>query len=36
MIHQGSCHSMGAINVRCLPEVDLDSLEVQHFNGRDL
>ena len=29
-------NSMGAINVRCLPEVDLDSLEVQHFNGRDL
>ena len=29
-------NAMAAINVRCLPEVDLDSLKVQHYNGRDL
>jgi hypothetical protein len=27
---------MAAINVRCLEDVDLSSLKIQHFNGRDL
>jgi hypothetical protein len=27
---------MAAINVRCLPEVDLEALKVHHYNGRDL
>ena len=29
-------NAMAAINVRCLPEVDLDSLKVQHYDGRKL
>jgi hypothetical protein len=26
--------AIGAINVRCIPDLDLDSLEVRHFDGR--
>ena len=29
-------NAVGAINVRCLEGVDLDSLEVRHFDGRAL
>ncbi|MFZ5755401.1 MAG: GFA family protein [Pseudomonadota bacterium] len=29
-------NEMAAINVRCLEGVDLDALNVQHFNGRDI
>src|SRR3954465_11060492 len=27
---------MGAINIRCLEDIDLDSVPVQHFDGRAL
>lgn len=27
---------MTAINARCLENVDLDSIEIQHFNGKDV
>ena len=28
--------AMAAVNVRCLEGVDVEALEVKHFNGRDL
>ena len=31
-----SGEAMPAVNVRCLEGVDVESLQVQHFNGRDL
>lgn len=31
-----SGNKMAAINLRCLQDFDLDSLEVTHFNGREL
>lgn len=27
--------SMAAVNIRCLENIDLDSIAVTHFNGRD-
>jgi hypothetical protein len=29
-------NAIAAVNVRCLEGVDLDTIPVQHFNGRDL
>lgn len=29
-------NEMIALNVRCIPEIDIDSLTVTHFNGKDL
>ncbi len=29
-----SGHKMAAINIRCLEDIDLDSVPVQHFDGR--
>ncbi len=29
-------NAMAAINVRCLEGVDLDALQINHFNGREL
>lgn len=29
-------NKVAAINVRCLENVDLDSIEIQNFNGRDV
>ncbi len=29
-------NSMAAVNIRCLENIDLDSVPVQHFNGRDI
>lgn len=31
-----SGHSMAAVNVRCLDEVELSSLSIEHFDGRAL
>ena len=28
-------NTMAAINVRCIEDIDLDALPVQHFNGRE-
>jgi len=28
--------NMAAINVRCLPDVDLDALKINRFNGKDI
>lgn len=43
MTHKGSCHCgdpkgnrMAAVNIRCLEDIDLEAVPVQHFDGRAL